>query len=93
MCLKSSVGPIRPLIYSRGWIRNDVALPRKELLSLRVRQLNFAQRTIRLNRANKDHEGREVTMTQVVRQILGECLPGKQSKNHMPFYRFLSRLI
>jgi integrase len=50
--------------YSYGWRKS-------ELLGLRVRQLNFEHRTIRLDAGTtKNHEGREVTMTAKVEELL-----------------------
>jgi len=61
------------LAYTYGWRRG-------ELLSLRVNQISIADRTIRLNPGEtKNDQGREVTMTPLLRQLLQESIKGKQS--------------
>jgi integrase len=58
--------------YTYGW-RHE------ELLSMRVSQVSIADRTIRLNPGEtKNDEGREVTMTPLLRGLLQECVRGKQ---------------
>jgi len=60
------------LAYTYGWRHG-------ELLSLRVSQISIAERTIRLNPGEtKNEEGREVTMTPLLRQLLQESIRGKQ---------------
>jgi len=59
------------LAYTYGWRRG-------ELLSLRVRQNNFEQRTIRLDPGTtKNDEGREVAMTPKVYALLRSACEGK----------------
>jgi len=58
--------------YTYGW-RHE------ELLSMRVKQVSVAERTIRLNPGEtKSDEGREVMMTPLLRSFLQECVRGKQ---------------
>ena len=60
------------LAYSYGWRRT-------ELLELRVRQVNFPNRTIRLDPGTtKNREGREVSMTPKVAELLREATRGKK---------------
>jgi integrase len=57
--------------YTYGW-RHE------ELLALRVRQVNLAAGTIRLEPGTtKNSEGREVSMTLPVRTLLTQCVEGK----------------
>jgi integrase len=57
--------------YSYGWRRG-------ELLGLRVRQVDLNSRTIRLNPGStKNGEGREVTMTPEVEELLRATVDGK----------------
>jgi integrase len=57
--------------YTYGW-RHE------ELLALRVRQVNLAAGTIRLEPGTtKNAEGREVSMTLPVRTLLTQCILGK----------------
>jgi integrase len=59
------------IAYSYGWRKS-------EILGLRVRQLNFANRTIRLDPGmTKNGEGREVTMTSKVAEMLRQAVIGK----------------
>jgi integrase len=59
------------LAFTYGWRRG-------ELLGLRVRQLNFAARTMRLDvGTTKNGEGREVTMTARVFELLRAATEGK----------------
>ena len=59
------------LAYSFGWRKS-------ELLALRVRHVNLHARTIRLDPAmTKNGEGREVVMTQRVRDLLAEAIKDK----------------
>jgi integrase len=59
------------LAFTYGWRRG-------ELLGLRVRQLNFPARTIRLDAGTtKNGEGREVTMTARVFELLRAATEGK----------------
>lgn len=58
--------------YTYGWRVS-------ELLTLRVRQVDLALRVIRLDPGTtKNDDGREVTMTDSVFQLLKECVFGKQ---------------
>jgi integrase len=60
------------LAYSYGWRR-------AELLDLRVRQVNLAARTIRLDPGTtKNREGRQVEMTAKVADLLRETTQGKK---------------
>jgi integrase len=57
--------------YTYGWRR-------EELLGLRVNQISIIERTIRLNPGEtKNEEGREVTLTPLLCQLLQECIRGK----------------
>jgi integrase len=57
--------------YSYGWRRG-------ELLDLRVRHVDLSSRTIRLNPGStKNGEGREVTMTPEVEELLRAAVEGK----------------
>lgn len=59
------------LAYTYGWRHAEV-------LSLKVGQVSLADRTIRLNPGEtKNDEGREVTTTPLLRQLLQECVRGK----------------
>lgn len=59
--------------YTYGW-RHE------ELLTLRVRQVNLAARTIRLEPGTtKNDQGREVSMTLPVRTLLAQCVNSKDS--------------
>jgi integrase len=63
--------------FTYGWRK-------QELLSLRVRQLNFAKLTIRLDvGSTKNHEGREVKMTATVATLLRQCAVGKHPEDHV----------
>jgi integrase len=65
------------LAYTYGWRRG-------ELLNLRVRQVNLAAQTVRLDAGStKNREGREVTMTPTVRQLLALCVAGKKPEAHV----------
>jgi integrase len=58
--------------FTYGWRRG-------ELLGLRVRQVNLAARTIRLDvGTTKNREGREVAMTTRVEALLGELIASKR---------------
>lgn len=58
--------------YSYGWRRG-------ELLNLRVRQVDFVNRTIRLDPGTtKNGEGREVAMTKEVAELLRASVDGKE---------------
>ena len=60
------------LAHTYGWRHS-------ELLSLRVSQVSIADRTIRLNPGEtKNDDGREVTMTPLLRQLLQECVRDKR---------------
>jgi integrase len=57
--------------FTYGWRKG-------ELLALRVRQLNFTSRTIRLDvGTTKNREGREVVMTAKVAELLRQAVEGK----------------
>ena len=61
------------IAYSYGWRKS-------EILGLHVRQLNFPARTIRLDPGTtKNREGREVTMTTKVAELLRQAVVGKSS--------------
>jgi integrase len=63
--------------YTYGW-RHE------ELLDLRVRQVDLLAGTIRLDPGTtKNDQGREVSVTQTVRELLAECVRGKQSEDHV----------
>jgi integrase len=65
------------LAYSYGWRRG-------ELLGLRVRQVNFANRSIRLDPGTtKNKEGREVAMTAKVAELLREALVRKRPDDYV----------
>jgi len=65
------------LAYSYGWRRG-------ELLGLRVRQVNFANRTIRLDPGTtKNKEGREVAMTAKVAELLREATARKRPDDYV----------
>lgn len=58
--------------YTYGW-RHE------ELLDLEVRQVNVLSRRIRLDAGEtKNDEGREVAMTNNVRELLIQCVQGKK---------------
>jgi len=58
--------------YSYGWRRG-------ELINLRVRQVDLINRTIRLDPGTtKNGEGREVTMTGEVAELLRAAVDGKR---------------
>jgi integrase len=61
------------LAYGYGWRRS-------EILGLRVNQINFADRTIRLHPGStKNGEGREVVMTSKVEELLRAATAGKRA--------------
>jgi integrase len=63
--------------HSYGW-RHE------ELLDLRVRQIDLLAGAIRLDPGTtKNDQGREVSMTQSVRELLTECVRGKQPEVHV----------
>lgn len=63
--------------YSYGWREG-------ELLSLRVHQVNFAERTIRLDPGTtKNDDGREVAMTQKVFELLREACKEKSADEYV----------
>lgn len=69
---------------SELWLRSFLELGftygwrKSELLSLRVRQVNLDQRTIRLDPGTtKNDEGREVAMTEKVFELLSAAINGK----------------
>ena len=56
----------------------------QELLSMRVDQIDLAQKTIRLHPGTtKNREGREVLMTGTVRELLTALAEGKQASDHV----------
>ncbi len=63
--------------YTYGWRKS-------ELLKLRVRQVDIAKRTIRLDPGTtKNEEGRTVVMTDRVLNLLRKCVAGKQPEEHV----------
>jgi integrase len=63
--------------YTYGWRV-------EELLGLRVRQVDLLAGTIRLDPGTtKNDQGREVSMTRTVRELLTECVTGKHSEDHV----------
>jgi integrase len=55
----------------------------EELLGLRVRQVNITEGVIRLEpNTTKNDEGREVTLTLPVRELLRECVRGKDADDY-----------
>jgi len=63
--------------YSFGWRKS-------ELLNLRVRQVDLASRTIRLEAGEtKNDEGRTAVMTNLVFGLLQQCVIGKQADDHV----------
>jgi integrase len=63
--------------YSYGW-RHE------ELLDLRVRQVDLLAGAIRLDPGTtKNDQGREVSMTRSVRELLTECVRDKQSEDRV----------
>ena len=63
--------------YTYGWRHEEV-------LVLRVCQVNPSANTIRLEPGTtKNDDGREVTMTQPVRELLTECIHGKRSDDYV----------
>ena len=55
-----------------------------ELLALRVKQVDLLARTIRLEPGTtKNRDGREVTMTEIVYQLLSLCAHGKSSEDYL----------
>jgi integrase len=63
--------------HTYGWRK-------KEVLSLRVRQVDFTADVIRLDvGTTKNKEGREVYMTATVRALLAECARGKKGDDHL----------
>jgi integrase len=70
---------------SETWFRAIVEVGRTygwrigELLSMRVRQVDLMSRTIRLDPGTtKNRDGREVTMTRRVQELMKLCVFGKQ---------------
>lgn len=65
------------LAYTYGWRRS-------ELLGLRVRQVDLAARTIRLDPGStKNGDGREVTMTAKVEELLRAAVAGKGKADYV----------
>jgi integrase len=55
-----------------------------ELLTMRVKQIDLAARSIRLEPGTtKNSEGREVTMTDAVYHLLAACVHGKAANDHV----------
>jgi integrase len=53
-----------------------------ELLSMKVRQIDLAQRVIRLDPGTtKNNDGREVIMTEALHHLLGACVTGKAAED------------
>jgi len=51
-----------------------------ELLHMRVKEVNLLARTLRLEPGTtKNRDGREVTMTDTIHLLLGQCVAGKQA--------------
>lgn len=72
---------------SELWFRSIVEVARTygwrigELLNLRVKQVDLLSKSIRLEPGTtKNREGREVTMTEIVYQLLGRCVSGKTAE-------------
>ena len=73
----SAVLPFLELGYTYGWRR-------AELLSLRVRQVNFVNRTIRLDTIQpRIRRGREVAMTPRVCELLQFACDDKEQEDHV----------
>ena len=71
--------------YSENWFRAIVEVRRTygwrvgELLGMRVKQVDLMSRTIRLEPGTtKNRDGREVTMTRRIHELLKRCVFGKQ---------------
>ena len=65
------------LAFTYGWRKS-------ELLGLKVRQVNFGNRTIRLDPGTtKNHEGREVAMTARVAELLRLAIAEKQPAEYV----------
>jgi integrase len=63
--------------YNLGW-------PKSELLNLRVRQVDLASRTIRLEvDETKNNDGRTAVMTSPIYALLQQCVLGKQADDHV----------
>lgn len=63
--------------HTYGWRK-------QELLGLRVRQIDLAARTIRLDPGTtKNRDGREVTMTPNIYALLAQCVHGKGPEGHV----------
>lgn len=63
--------------YTFGW-RHE------ELLAMRVRQVNLSAGTIRLEPGTtKNREGREVTMTKPIRDLIEQCVLGKRRDDYV----------
>ena len=63
--------------YTWGWRKS-------ELLAMRVRHVDFAANVIRLDpEMVKNEEGREVTMTPVIRALVAECAKGKNDEDFL----------
>ena len=75
---------------SELWMRAMIELARtygwrkRELLNLRIRQVDLRARTIRLDPGTtKNRDGREITMTDTVRALLAQCVQGKGPDEHV----------
>ena len=73
---------------SENWFRAMVEVGRTygwrvgELLNMRVKQIDLLSRTIRLEPGTtKNHDGREVTMTRRVQELLKLCVFGKTAES------------
>jgi integrase len=63
--------------YTFGWRKS-------ELLNLRVRQVDLASRTIRLEVGEtKNDEGRTAVMTSLIYTLLEQCVIGKRADDHV----------
>src|SRR5262249_27302287 len=65
------------LYHTYGWRK-------REVLRMRVRQVDFATGVLRLEAGTtKNREGREVSMTSSVRELLRECADGKEDDDFL----------
>jgi integrase len=65
------------IAHTYGWRK-------RELLNLRVRHVDIAQRTIRLDPGStKNGTGREVVMTATIAALITACVDGKQPDDHV----------
>lgn len=69
---------ILELGYTYGWRKT------KEITVMRVRQVDLVSRTIRLEpHTTKNADGREVTMTDAVYELLAACVHGKEPHDYV----------